>query len=51
MYISIKVNDFESIYIKFIYKISRTYYLRSRVKLRLPNKLGIKDLIIIKKGL
>ena len=51
MYISIKVSDFKSIYIKFIYKISRAYYLRSRVKLRLLNKLNTGDLITIKKNL
>ena len=51
MYISIKVSDFESIYMKFTYKISKTYYPRSRVKLRLPNKLDTEDLVIIKKNL
>ena len=51
MYISIKVSDFESMYIKFIYKMSRAYYPRSRVKLRLPNELGIGDLVTIKKNL
>ena len=51
MYISIKVSDFKSIYIKFIYKMSRAYYPKSRVKFRLFNKLGIGDLMIIKKDL